>query len=95
MIVSAISLWKKFDLTTPLSVSEWDIAQRHGARWSRVSFCGHQVEDGTVRIYARFCKPKGTGKKPAVLLLPDAGMPLDEELCRYFVDKGYAVLMPD
>ena len=33
--------------------------------------------------------------RPAVLLLPDAGMPLDEELCRYFVDKGYAVLMPD
>lgn len=95
MIVSAISLWKKFDLSTPLCVSEWDITDKGGARWSRVSFSGHTVSDGSVRIYARFCKPQGAGVKPAVLLLPDAGELLDEDLCRYFLDKGYAVLMPD
>ena len=95
MIVSAISLWKKFNLNTPLCVSEWDISQKKSGRWSRVSYSGHEVEDGSVRIYARFCKPKGAGKHPAVLLLPEAGAPLDEELCGYFLAKGYAVLMPD
>ena len=95
MIVSAISLWKQFNLDTPLCVSEWDVTDNAGAKWSRVSFSGHTVEDGSVRIYARFCRPQGAGAKPAVLLLPDAGALLDEELCRYFVDKGYAVLMPD
>ena len=95
MILSPKALWKKLNLTTPLSVSEWDITEKDGARWSRVSFSGHEVEDGVVRIYARFCKPKQDGKFSAVLLLPDAGEPLDEELCAYFVGKGYAVLMPD
>ena len=95
MIVSAIALWKKFNLSTPLSVSEWDITQKDGVRWSRISFSGHEVEDGVVRVYARFCKPDKDGKHPAVLLLPDAGAPLDEELCAHFVNQGYAVLMPD
>lgn len=30
-----------------------------------------------------------------MLLLPDAGKELDQELLYYFIDKGYAVLMPD
>ena len=68
MIVSAIALWKKFNLSTPLSVSEWDITQKDGVRWSRISFSGHEVEDGVVRVYARFCKPDKDGKHPAVLL---------------------------
>lgn len=95
MIVSAISLWKKFNVTTPLGVSEWNVEERNGVRWSSLSYSGHAVKDGSVRIFARICRPKGAGKKPAVLLLPDAGKPLDEELAQYFVEKGYVVLMPD
>ncbi|MBQ7368489.1 MAG: dienelactone hydrolase family protein [Clostridia bacterium] len=95
MIVSAISLWKKFNTTTPLAASEWEIEERGGVRYSSVAFSGHKSTDGSVRIYARFAKPIGAGKKPAILLLPDAGKPLDKELFGYFVDKGYAVLMPD
>ncbi|MBQ3506085.1 MAG: dienelactone hydrolase family protein [Clostridia bacterium] len=95
MIVSAISLWKKFNLTTPLCASEWDIDQRGGVRHSRVSFSGHTVQDGSVRIYGRFFRPKSEGAKPTVLLLPDVGAELDEDLMRYFVEKGYAVLQID
>ena len=94
MIVSAVSLWKKFNLDAPLCVSEWDITHE-GGRWSRVSYSGHHATDGSVRIYARFCKPEGEGVKPAILLLPDVCRKLDEDLCRYFLEKGYAVLMPD
>lgn len=95
MIVSAISLWKKFNVTTPLNASEWAIEERGGVRYSDVTYSGHEASDGSVRIYARFARPVGKGKQPTVLLLPDAGALLDKELCQYFLDKGYAVLMPD
>ena len=95
MIVSAISLWKKFNLTTPLGASEWGIEEKDGLRSSHVTFSGHAVSDGSVRIYARFIRPITKGNTPTVLLLGDAGKPVDEELMNYFTDKGYAVLMPD
>ena len=95
MIVSAVSLWKKFHTKTPLSPSEWGIEERDGTRFSHVSYSGHAAEDGSVRVYAWFWRPLGEEKKPTILLLPDAGKPLDKELAKYFVDKGYGVLMPD
>ncbi len=95
MIVSAVSLFKKFNLTTPLGATEWGIEQKEGRRYSHVSFAGHASADGGVRIYARFARPIGSDKKSAILLLPDMGKSIDTELMDYFVDKGYAVLMPD
>ncbi len=95
MIVSAISLWKKFNLKHPLGASEWGIEEKGGKRRSHVSYSGHASTDGSVRIYARFTRPAGAGKKPALLLLPDAGEAPDWALMDYFTDKGYAVLMPD
>ena len=95
MIVSAVSLWKKFNLTTPLSASEWGIEDKEGVRTSHVSYFGHTMEDGSVRIYARFMRPITTQKTPVVLLLNDAGKSADDNLMHYFVDKGYAVLCPD
>ncbi|MBQ8283493.1 MAG: dienelactone hydrolase family protein [Clostridia bacterium] len=95
MIVSAISLWKKFNLNTPLGASEWGIENHAGVRYSHVAYSGHAVEDGSVRIYAQFSAPIGEGKKPAILLLGDVGVAPSRELANYFVEKGYAVLMPD
>ncbi len=95
MIVSAISLWKKFNLKNPLGVSEWGMEEKRGKLHCHVSYSGHATSDGGVRIYARFARPAGEDKRPAVLLLPDAGKLLDTELMDYFVEKGYAVLMPD
>jgi dienelactone hydrolase len=95
MIVSAISLWKKYNLKNPLGASEWGIEEKNGVRYSHVSFSGNAAPDGSVRIYARFGRPVGDGEKPCVLLLHDAGKASDEELMEYFIEKGYAVLMPD
>lgn len=95
MILSAVSLWKKFNTTTPLGASEWGSEENEIARLSHVSYSGHAVSDGSVRIYARFGRPKGDTKRPVVLLLPDAGKAPDDELLYYFMEKGYAVLMPD
>lgn len=94
-IVSAISLWKQFDLSNPLGASEWGIENADGIRSSHISYYGHKAEDGSVRIYARFCRPEGDGKRPAILFLGDAGESASEDVLTYFVDKGYAVLMPD
>lgn len=95
MIISAVSLFKKFNMQTPLGASEWRIEEKDGIRWSHVSYSGHTVEDGSVRVYARFAIPLTAYKAPTVLLLDEAGKQTDEELMRYFLDKGYAVLMPD
>ena len=95
MILSAISLWKKFNLKNPLGASEWGIEEKEGMRHSHVSFSGNAAPDGSVRVYARFGCPVGEGKKPCILLLHDAGKSPDKELMDYFIEKGYAVLMPD
>ena len=95
MIVSAISLWKKYNLKEPLRESVWGNEEKDGRFYCHVTYSGHAVEDGNVRIYARFGKPSKEGIYPVILLLPDAGNAADEELMNYFIDKGYAVLMPD
>lgn len=95
MIVSAISLWKKFNVSTPLTPSEWGARDEEGTYTSHVTYSGHASQEGSVRIYARFGRPSGKDKKPAVLLLHDLGKAPDLELMGYFIEKGYAVLMPD
>ncbi|MBQ4053455.1 MAG: hypothetical protein IJD33_03855, partial [Clostridia bacterium] len=67
MIVSAIALWKKFNLKNPLCVSEWGIEEQDGVKRSHVSYSGHKVDDGNVRIYARYIRSLKKGKQPAVL----------------------------
>ena len=95
MIVSAISLWKKYHLNTLRDMNVWDVETKDGRVYMNLSYLGHTVADGRVRISARFAKPEGAGPFPAVLLLQDAGERADEELMAYFVDRGYAVLVPD
>lgn len=95
MIVSAISLWKKLDMTNPLAESEWGEWTEDGAVFTHVTYYGHKVEDGCVRVYGVFGRPAQGDKFPAILLLPDGGKRHDTELMKFFIDKGYAVLMPD
>ncbi len=95
MILSALSLWKKFDTSNPLEAEEWGAEERDGKRYSHLSYFGNAGLDGTVRIYARFARPADGEVRPAILLLPPAGKGLDIGLMDYFVNEGYAVLMPD
>ena len=95
MIVSAVSLSKKYNLKAPLRESAWGEEVKDGRSYTHVSYTGHTVADGSVRVYARFGKPANEGIHPGIILLPDAGECCDEDLMNYFIDKGYAVLMPD
>ena len=96
-ILSAVSLWKKFDTELPLNVVQMDEISENDAkvRYTAVEYDGHAAEDGRVRVRALFARPIGEAAVPAVLLLDDAGKKPDRELVAYFAEKGYAVLAPD
>ena len=89
MILSAVSLWKKFDVSNPLNPEVLNRTEDKAAGmvFSDVVYSGRAAEDGDVRIFAMFGKPSSGGKFPVVLLLPDAGTELDQELLYYFIDK--------
>lgn len=94
-IVSAISLWRTFDTSAPLETVLFEETKEKKRVYTALYFNGHRTEDGCVRVYAEFARPAETGKFPAVLLLGEAGKPIDRELIDYYLEKGYAVLAPD
>ncbi len=96
-IISALTLWREYDLTRPLdeSVLREVVDAETGLAYSVVEYNGRATEDGGVRVFAYFARPEGNKRCPAILLLKEADKPLDVELMHYFVQKGYAVLMPD
>ncbi len=96
-IVSALSLWRQFDVSR---VPETEVVRVQkdegtGLQYTCLRYNGRATEDGGVRIFAYFARPNGNKPCPAILLLKEANKPLDPELMAYFVQKGYAVLMPD
>lgn len=95
MILSAVSIWKKLDISSPLEGAETAVGGAYGGKAFRVSYNGRKVADGQVRISALFARPEIGEKFPTVILLQDAGKPADAELVSYYVQKGYAVLVPD
>ncbi|MDD6996122.1 MAG: hypothetical protein SPH68_07725 [Candidatus Borkfalkiaceae bacterium] len=96
MILSPVTIWKKFDLTRELNAETKDEPlSPAGFCVQSVTFSGHLTNDGErVKIYARFTRPCGEEKAPALLLLPDA-FETGEELADYFAMRGYATLIPD
>ena len=95
-VVSAIRLFGKFNIGTPLDAQEWNVEEKDGVRSSYVAYNGHVVEDGCVRIAAKFVTPiGGAAEKPTVLYLPDVEQDVDEETLAFFTSRGYAVLVPD
>ena len=96
-LVSALSLWREYDLSGALEAEflEQRFDEATQLSYTALAYNGRTAEDGTVRIFAYFARPAGEKKCPAILLLKEAGKALDVELMSYFVQKGYAVLMPD
>ena len=94
-ILTPVTLWSDFDDSLPPTetvLREWE---ENGAVFSAIRYQGRETEAGRVDIFALFAKPKEPENCPVLLVLPDAGQTADEELLRFFVAKGYAVLMPD
>jgi len=96
-IVSALSLWRQFDVSRApeTEVARVQKDEGTGLQYTCLRYNGRATEDEGVRIFAYFARPNGNKPCPAILLLKEANKPLDPELMAYFVQKGYAVLMPD
>ena len=75
-------------MSNPLEATEWGKWTEEGAVFTNVTYSGHKVEDGSVRVYGVFGKPAHGDNFPAILLLPDGGKTTDTELMRFFIDKG-------
>lgn len=98
MILSALSLWKKFQISSLSNVSEQEIeASFSDTVCSEIRFSGRTVQDGTVEIFSRFFKPVTGERFPSILLLPDlnATRAQNDELAAYFVKRGFSVLVLD
>ena len=52
MILSAVSVWKKFDMSNPLCPSEWGGTEdaAAGMRFWNVTYYGRKANDGSVRV---------------------------------------------
>lgn len=96
-LISALSLWRSYDVTGELNAELFEprVDEATGLTYTPLTYDGRAAEDGRVRIFAYYARPKGDKKCPAILLLKEAGKPFDVELMWYFVQRGYAVLMPD
>lgn len=96
MILSPVTIWKKFDLTQPIEpISERVENSAAGFPVWHLRFAGRALINGErVGIFARFSRHAGTSKVPVLVLLPDASENADE-LSDYFVSRGYAVIIPD
>lgn len=95
MILSPVTIWKKFDLTQELNAKLGEsFVSPSGFFVQEIRFDGHPVCGERVRVYAKFTTPCENEKCPVLLLLPDANE-TGEELADYFAKKGYATLIPD
>ncbi|MCD8293653.1 MAG: hypothetical protein LUE27_00190 [Clostridia bacterium] len=89
------ALWEKFDDTLPLNSASELQDEDPDVRIEKVTFDGRDTGQGRVRVYAKFAtSPRGL-KNCTVLLLPDAGRGIEDDLLRMFVSRGCNVLMMD
>lgn len=98
MIISAVSLFRKVDVSGELNVKlgeKYLLAEKFPS--TTVHYNGRKTQDGQVRVFATYSRPATGDKFPAVLLLSGAEdtEAQKRELIGYFVSKGYAVLAPD
>ena len=94
-ILTPITLWNDFNDSLPVNeqiVDEWT---EEKSVFRKVRLSGRSVGASRVNIFALFGMPSEGNSIPALLILPDCDHTADIALIRRFVQKGYAVLMPD
>ena len=94
-ILTPVSLWKNFDDSLPTDAVILSEKSEGGYDTQYINFYGRDTGAGRVKIYAVFMYDRNSSFDDAVLLLPDSSGGIDESLMRYFVKRGYSVLMPD
>ncbi|MDE7158212.1 MAG: hypothetical protein K2N74_01420, partial [Clostridiales bacterium] len=95
MILTPVTLWKDFDATLPLDEEIISERKEGDFVYREVYFYGRQTEKGRVKIYAQYVFPFGEEEFPAVMILFEAGMPVDMTFVKRYLANGYAVLCVD
>ncbi len=93
--MSPEDVWKGLDDSLPLESDILSTDERDGVSFQRISFLGRETGGGRVGIFALFCYDSLNPSSDVVVLMQDSRAPLDEELCTFFVRRGYTVLSPD
>lgn len=96
-ILTPQDIWRGYNPDAlPLSVSILSDKTINGMRTVLAYYNGKMTTDGAVRVFVRaFTRAKGDEKLPVIVIMPDAsGSQIDKEVLDY-VNKGYAVIVPD
>lgn len=94
-ILTPVSLWKDFDDSLDTSAELLSEKSDGEIRTEYLNFYGRDTGAGRVKIFAAFSSNKNAPSDSAVILLPDSSATIDEVLLKFFVKRGYSVLMPD
>lgn len=94
-ILTPVSLWKTFDDSLPTEAKILSSKTDDGIKTEYLSFYGRDTGAGRVKIYAAFASDVSAPSDDVVILLPDSAGTVDEEMMKFFVRRGYSVLMPD
>ena len=94
-ILTPVTLWKDFDDSLPLDEEILSERVEEGAVVREVEFSGRKTAQGRVRISATYVTPEGAKNFPAVLVLFEAGLPMDMALVKILLSWGYAALCVD
>lgn len=95
MILTPVTLWKDFDETLPFDEVTLLETAEDGMLVREFRFSGRRTKEGRVSIFARYTRPEGKEKFPAVLTLYEVGESSDPEFVRRLVSHGYGVLSVD
>ncbi|MBO5045696.1 MAG: hypothetical protein J6C93_02365 [Clostridia bacterium] len=94
-ILTPITLWKDFDESLPLNEEIISQTEEDGVVVSEVYFDGRQTAEGRVKIFGRYFAPKGAEEFPVVMVLFEAGLPVDRKFVDWLLSRGYGVFCLD
>ncbi len=95
VILTPVTLWRDFDETLPLNGEILSEREEELCIHRELSFDGRETGNGRVRIFAHYYIPKNAESFPAVMVLFEAGFPVDEIFVDSLLKRGYAVFCPD
>ena len=94
-ILTPVSLWGNFDKSLETEAETVSSETSDGVVLERVTFKGRDTGAGRVVISALYAYDEKSPSPATVIIFPDSSDTVDENLSRFFVGKGFTVLMVD
>lgn len=94
-ILTPVSLWKSFDDSLSTEADIISEKTEGGMKIQYLTLYGRETGEGRVKIFAAFMCDSTSPSDDVVILLSDSTGSVDEALMKFFIRRGYSVLMPD